>query len=452
MTPTDSAPLIAYYGDDLTGSTDVMEALSGQGVDTVLFTALPDAFQLARFRHCRAIGLAGTSRSETPDWMERHLTPALAWLRERGAALCHYKTCSTFDSAPQVGSIGRAMEIGRRLHDQGCVPIVVGAPQLRRYTAFGQLFAAVRGEVYRIDRHPIMSRHPVTPMHEADLRRHLGEQTELDIGLIDLVMLASDELDAQVEAARARHAALLYDVMDPASQAAVGRQLWRTRAPGGSFVVGSSGVEYALLAEWRRLGLVEASPGAAFADTFSNPGPVERIAVVSGSCSETTARQIRWAEAHGFDGIQLDAARLADDRQAEAELATAGNRALTALAAGRSVIVYTALGPDGGLAKLSGEDGAHAIGRRLGRLLRDLVYSQRLTRVVVAGGDTSSHAIQELGIQALTTCLPLPQTPGSPLCTAHSNDPALDGLQIAFKGGQVGDDAYFGRIRNADLD
>jgi uncharacterized protein YgbK (DUF1537 family) len=447
MTPANNAPLVSYYGDDLTGSTDVMEALAGQGVDTVLFTALPDDAQLARFNHCRAIGLAGTSRSETPDWMERHLTLALAWLRERGAALCHYKTCSTFDSAPEIGSIGRAMEIGRLLHDHDGVPIVVGAPQLRRYTAFGQLFAAAQGEVYRIDRHPIMSRHPVTPMHEADLRRHLAKQTDLDIGLIDLVTLSDAEVDARVDAAHDYHQALLYDVLDISSQAAVGRQLWRTRPSNGGFVVGSSGVEYALLAEWRRQGLIEAAP------TFADPGPVDRIAVVSGSCSETTARQIRWAEAHDFSSIRVDAAKLADDARATDELGAARERAQAALAMGRSVVLYTALGPDDiGLATLPNGNGAHAIGRRLGGLLRDLVRAECLTRVVVAGGDTSSHAIQELGIQALTTCLPLPQTPGSPLCTAHSGDPAFDGLQIAFKGGQVGDDAYFGRIRDADLD
>ena len=35
--------LLGYYGDDLTGSTDVMEALELRGVPTVLFTALPSA-------------------------------------------------------------------------------------------------------------------------------------------------------------------------------------------------------------------------------------------------------------------------------------------------------------------------------------------------------------------------------------------------------------------------
>ncbi len=56
--------LLSYYGDDLTGSTDVMEALASRGVATVLFIEPPTASQRARFPHVRAIGLAGSSRSE----------------------------------------------------------------------------------------------------------------------------------------------------------------------------------------------------------------------------------------------------------------------------------------------------------------------------------------------------------------------------------------------------
>ncbi|RYE68021.1 MAG: four-carbon acid sugar kinase family protein, partial [Oxalobacteraceae bacterium] len=44
--------------------------------------------------------------------------------------------------------------------------------------------------------------------------------------------------------------------------------------------------------------------------------------------------------------------------------------------------------------------------------------------------------------------LPLPQTPGSPLCTAHGNYRPTNGLQIALKGGQVGTDSYFAQIRD----
>ena len=170
---------ISYYGDDFTGSTDVMEALTTGGVETVLFTSIPGEKQLEKFKHCRAVGLAGISRSQTPEWMSEHLPAIFSWLWTLDARFCHYKTCSTFDSSPQKGSIGRALEIGLETFSQKRTAVVVGAPQLRRYTYFGNLFAAYRDEIYRIDRHPVMSRHPATPMHEADLVKHLSGQTNL---------------------------------------------------------------------------------------------------------------------------------------------------------------------------------------------------------------------------------------------------------------------------------
>src|SRR5580704_16339023 len=49
--------LLSYYGDDLTGSTDVMEALASRGVPTVLFMQPPTEAQRRRFADARAIGL-----------------------------------------------------------------------------------------------------------------------------------------------------------------------------------------------------------------------------------------------------------------------------------------------------------------------------------------------------------------------------------------------------------
>ena len=51
-----------------------------------------------------------------------------------------------------------------------------GIEHVKRYTAFGHLFAGYQGKTYRIDRHPVMSRHPVTPMDEADLALHLARK------------------------------------------------------------------------------------------------------------------------------------------------------------------------------------------------------------------------------------------------------------------------------------
>ena len=435
--------LIAYYGDDFTGSTDVMEALAAHGVPTVLFLKTPDAGMLARFADCRAVGIAGTSRSETPAWMETALPPVFDSLKALGADLVHYKVCSTFDSAPAVGSIGRALEIGAGVLGQATVPVLVGVPQLRRYTAFGHLFAGYQTAVHRIDRHPVMSRHPVTPMDEADLTVHLARQTAWPIRLAGLDMLAKADATARVSALAGEPGIVFLDVDSLESQAAAGAALLALAKAGHRFVVGSSGVEYALIAAWRAAGLIGDRPA------FAPPGAAERIAVVSGSVSPTTERQIRHATGAGFDGIPVDPLALTGEGS-EAAVEAAIADGLARLEAGRSVILHTALGPsaDRG-AEIDRDPGArHRLGRHLGRILTALVTRAKLTRAVIAGGDTSSHALSELGVEALTTLMPLPDTPGSPLCRAHGNNDATDGLEIALKGGQVGSDAYFSQIRD----
>lgn len=426
-------PLLSFYGDDLTGSTDVMEALESRGVPTVLFTGIPNDALLARFSQVEAIGIAGTSRSETPDWMDEHLPAVFRWLKETGAALTHYKVCSTFDSSPFVGSIGRALDIGAELFGQKSTPLVVGAPELKRWTAFGNLFAGFRGESFRIDRHPVMSRHPVTPMPESDLRVHLAKQTDKPVGLIDLVALKAGISFEEAEAAFAAFPVVLLDVLDAETQARVGELLWERRAQ-SPFVVGSSGVEYALVAKGA------ATPLSGRTRHFENPGSRGPIAVVSGSCSPTTERQIAHAMADGFEGIALDVAALLDEGR-EREIGRVVEAGSAALSAGRSPLIYSALGGK----TAEGAGGGHRIGRALGLVLQQVVSRHGLQRAVVAGGDTSSHALAELGIGALECLLPLPRSPGSPLCVAHRADGSR--LEVAFKGGQVGGDDYFSLVR-----
>jgi uncharacterized protein YgbK (DUF1537 family) len=173
------APWVAWYGDDFTGSAATMEVLSFSGVPAVLFTAILSPDLMARFRESRGIGIASTARSHGPEWMEANLPAPLTFLNELGAELLHYKICSTFDSAPEVGSIGRAIEVGLSVRPAKAVPILTAAPQMRRYQAFGHLFAGTFKGVFRLDRHPVMARHPVTPMNESDLMLHLTHQTAL---------------------------------------------------------------------------------------------------------------------------------------------------------------------------------------------------------------------------------------------------------------------------------
>lgn len=444
--------LLTFYGDDFTGSTDAMEALTNNGVPTVLFLDLPDSNSIGtHFPRARAVGVAGVSRSMSPAQMDAELPPHFAALKALSAPLVHYKVCSTFDSSPTVGSIGYATDIAYQVIDPSITWMVVGAPALRRYVAFGNLFATVGDETYRLDRHPTMSRHPVTPMDEADLRLHLGKQTQRKIGLIDLRHLALDDarLDAYYRSLVEGGAEIiLFDTLDETHLRAIGRLIWAQRGSQPMFAAASSGLEYALTTYWQSIGLVEKPQPPA------SVGAVEQLIVVSGSASPGTAAQIRHAEANGFHRMRLDSAGLIDPSFADAERARALERALEALSSGHSIILYSALGPDDPAIRttkarinalaLDPTSVGSRLGAQQGLILRTLLERTGLKRACIAGGDTCGYATRQLDIYALEVLMPV--APGAPLCRAHARSPRFDGLQIALKGGQLGGEDYFVRI------
>jgi len=432
--------LLTYYGDDFSGSTDVMEALTIEGVPTVLFLSPPTPDDLAQFPDCRAAGVAGISRSQSPAWMSENLNPIFRAMRQLGAPLFHYKVCSTFDSSPTVGNIGRAIEIGREVFETGTVPLVVGAPALRRYVAFGNLFAAAGSEIFRIDQHPTMSRHPITPMAEADLRLHLRQQTSLRVSRIGLLNIRRGTALADYRQARESGAPIvLFDTLDNSDLPAIGACVWESRQPQGSFVAGSSGIEYSLTAHWRSANMIPAAP------VIPDAGEVDRLLVVSGSCSPGTAEQIAWAQAHGFQGVAIDARKLVEGADEQQRVVT---DTLAGLQAGRSVVAYTAFGPDSPMKIEGGASFGNALGQRLGELASLLVQRSGVGRCVIAGGDTSGQASRALQIRALRMIRPM--APGSPLCRAWrgSGEP----LEILLKGGQVGGPRLFGEVKSGRTD
>ncbi|MCP5115087.1 MAG: four-carbon acid sugar kinase family protein [bacterium] len=235
--------LFSFYGDDLTGSTDAMECLEANGIPAVLFLDPPTPDQVREhFPDARAVGVAGLSRSMTPQQMDEELPAAFEALGKLRAPFVHYKVCSTFDSSPTIGSIGHAIDIGARVFESRLVPLAVGAPFLRRYVAFGNLFARVGDVTYRLDRHPTMSRHPTTPMDEADLRLHLGKQTRRVVELLDIYHLSKPEaeLDARFRRLLEGEAGIvLFDTLDAGHMRTIGRLIWGLKGEQPVFLAGS---------------------------------------------------------------------------------------------------------------------------------------------------------------------------------------------------------------------
>lgn len=432
-----SGPLLAYYGDDFTGSTDALEFLTRAGAKTVLFTGLPTSELLGRFGALDAIGVAGCTRAMPPREMEDELSRAFGVLRGLGARHVHYKVCSTFDSSPEIGSIGRAIDVGAAVFGGRFVPLVVGAPRLGRYGVFGHLFARFgigsTGAIHRLDRHPVMSRHPSTPMNESDLRLHLGRQTTKRIGLVDILALdrPAEECAAALRAAMTNADIVLFDVLQEEHLARIGTLLEaEARSAAPLFSVGSSAIEMALGHEWQRTARLQ--PRTA----WEAVGPAQPLLVVSGSCSGVTLGQIRWATTAGFAEVALPAAAIETGR------APAVAAAIAHLHTGRHVIVHT--DPAQAIASQARALPAAALGRALGEITREIIASTGIRRLLVAGGDTSSYAARALGIEAVEMIAPL--APGAPLCRAHAPGSPAHGLEVNFKGGQVGAVDYFGAV------
>lgn len=440
-----AGPLVSWYGDDFTGAAAVMEVLSFGGVPSVLFLDVPTPRQLAAFAGYRGIGIAGVARSKDPAWMDRHLPPVFETLAGLGAPVAQYKICSTLDSAPHVGSIGKAVDLAVPRLAGAWHPFVVAAPAIGRWQCFGNLFAAFDGAVHRLDRHPTMSRHPVTPMHEADIRRHLALQTGRSFGLIDLTDLRSGRGEAALEREITSGAEIVaFDIADEADLATVGGLIWRNRGR-RLFAIGSQGLEYALLAYWQKAGLIAPSPPPPSA------GAVDHVAIVSGSCAPQTAAQIGHALERGFQPVPVDARRAVDATAWTSEIGRAVEAALAAIGAGRDPLLFTARGPDDVAAlnqalAASGADPAavnERIGTGLGTALQQVLRRAGLKRGIIAGGDTSGYGASVLGIHALTALAPT--VPGAALFRAHGD--GLAGLEIALKGGQMGAPDYFLRIK-----
>jgi uncharacterized protein YgbK (DUF1537 family) len=441
----DTGPAYAFYGDDFTGATDTLAHLARAGLRTMLLFAPPDATRLAMLGQLDALGVAGAARTMEPLAQQQELARVGAAFVALGVRVMHYKVCSTFDSAPQTGSIGVAMRTLREHCANELVAVIGGQPNLRRYCVFGQLFAAAgadddRQEVYRIDRHPTMSRHPATPMNEADLRVHLQRQGVEHVQSIDWRCYTAGDAALQSEVRRrleSKPDALLFDVLDDAHLQAIGRLLVRRAAVAPLLAVGASSVAqaYASALEER----TDSSAGNAAIPLTRARGPVF---VLAGSLSPLTEVQI--GAAHSYLRVELDPQRMTGDA-ASVYLAERVAAIVGPLRDGRNVLAFTTRRAVNAASVTNAADTAlPSLAHACATLLRQVLDAVRLQRIGIAGGDTSSFAVRALDAWGLSYLAPL--SAGVTVCRLHADGTELDGMEIMLKGGQMGDAELFEQL------
>ncbi|MCB1342946.1 MAG: four-carbon acid sugar kinase family protein [Pseudooceanicola sp.] len=390
-----------FIGDDFTGASDTLASFARAGWRARLFLDAPDPAACEGFD---VVGIATALRAMGPDeaaGVIGGLWPSIAALSPE---ILHFKVCSTFDSSPAIGSIGAvALDLERRFRPDH-LAVIGGQPSLGRHCVFGTLFArGPDGAVHRLDRHPVMAHHPVTPMGEADLRRLLARQ-----GLDDLALVTAGEtpalpLRALFDASRAEDIDWIARHLNP--------------LPGRKLLIGASSVAEVL---------TQGETPAAIAPPPPPPHP--GVLLFAGSRSPLTRQQV--AAADGFDTLRLSA----NDLHAPETLVAA---ARARLEQGKAVLIHTDPDEDYGLSP-------DALAHRGARILRAIVEASPVGWLGVAGGDTSSRICTELGFSAIDTIGAL--APGVSLCGASHAAPERDGMRLMLKGGQMGGSDLFNQF------
>ena len=238
-----------FIGDDFTGASDTLATLARAGRKVRLFLEPPPPDALER-EALDAIGIATEWRALGPEAVYAQIAGLAPSIRALNPRFVHYKTCSTWDSSPQTGNIGAAVAALDAIFTPAFIGFVGGQPSLGRYCLFGNLFArGPDGQVHRIDRHPVMHRHPITPMDEADLRLHLARQGLAGMELEHLALLEGDTpalLARMVDRLAAGRRHVLFDVAEDRHLHLIGQLFHAMAAVRPLLGVGASSVAEAI--------------------------------------------------------------------------------------------------------------------------------------------------------------------------------------------------------------
>lgn len=376
--------LLGVIADDMTGATDVALMLNRAGMRTVQVIGAPTAN--TALPEADAVVVALKSRTNPVSEAVAQSLAACEALLAAGARQILFKYCSTFDSTAH-GNIGPVADaLMRRLGAKSAI-ICPAFPANGRSIYQGYLF------VGSVPLHESsMKDHPLTPMRDSNLMRLMGAQTEAKVGLVGYATVL-----AGAEAVKARIGELVaqgvpYAVTDALTNDDL--MVLGAALDGEILLTGGSGIAMGLPQNFRKAGLLPQRETAAHLDA-----PQGRTGIISGSCSTATRGQIKAALDAGYPALKVDPMALADGSQNAAELAAWA----LSQPADRPFLLYSSDDPAEVTAvqgKLGRERAGEIVENAFAQIAR-LLSQGGVTRVLVAGGETSGAVVQGLGIRTL---------------------------------------------------
>ena len=418
--------LFGSVADDFTGASDLADTLVASGLGTILLIGLPEDDKLpAEAADADAIVFALKTRSVHASEAVRQSLAAARFLRSAGCRHLYFKYCSTFDSTDS-GNIGPVADV---LLDEvgGDFTIFCPAfPKNGRKLFNGYLFV---GPVLLSESG--MQNHPLTPMTDPNLVRVLQGQTHHKVGLIsfDAVKNGAPAIRAAMQKLRGegiRHA--IVDAVDEDDLGAIGAA---ALAEGLALTTGASGLGGGLALSLRDPAEIGTDRAVMRFPKVQGPS-----AIIAGSCSRATLGQIEhFVKADKpFFRIEINSLLESKDRVIAQALAWAKPRL------GSEPLLIAASESPTAVAQHQQEHGREKIGHLIESSLAEIGYqlvNVGVRRLILAGGETSSAAVERFGVRALRIGPTI--DPGVPWTFSLGNDP----LALALKSGNFGAPDFF---------
>ncbi|RYX97989.1 MAG: four-carbon acid sugar kinase family protein [Comamonadaceae bacterium] len=423
MQKTPNHLLLGCIADDFTGATDLANNLVRAGMRVLQVMGVPDA-PLAADVSVDAVVIALKSRTIPAEEAVAQSLQALSWLQAHSAQQIYFKYCSTFDSTPG-GNIGPVTEALMSALGEDFTIATPAFPDNGRSVFKGYLFV---GDVLLHESG--MRNHPLTPMTDSSLVRVMQAQCTKAVGLVDHVAVAAGTSAIADRIAALKHEGIAIAIVDATSNAdlmEIGKAL-----AGMRLVTAGSGVAIGLPQNFG----IEPSGQAA-----QLPPAAGHRAVISGSCSVATNRQVARFKDNGGDSFAVDPMRMAQGVDVAAEaLAWAAP-----LLGQKPLLVYATAAAEAVSEvqqKIGREEAGAMVEQTLARVAQGLV-GLGVGQLVVAGGETSGACVQALGITQMLIGAQI--DPGVPWC--HASDAGVGtgtgGLHIALKSGNFGSEDFF---------
>lgn len=406
--------LLGCIGDDFTGSSDLANTLTKQGMRTVQYTGVPTNNAAA---DVEAAVVALKTRSIDSDDAVAQSLAALAWLQAQGCQQFFFKYCSTFDSTP-TGNIGPVADALINALDADRVIVCPAFPGTGRSIFQGHLFVndALLSESG-------MQNHPLTPMTDPDIRRWLARQSLHSVGHIPIqdVLNGAQAIKSRLNEQRdLGHKLIVVDAIRDEDLIAIG-----AAANDLLLITGGSGVAMGLPENYRARGLITNS-------NHSWHGENGPCVALSGSCSETTRKQIT-LHVTGNPGFEIAAADVISEKVSVDDVVK------WALQQDGVPLAYSSADPETVAAvqeKFGRETSSSLLEDFFAEVARQLVAAG-VKRLLIAGGETSGAVVEGLKLKSLEIGPEI--DPGVPALRAGED------LVIALKSGNFGDVDYFSK-------